>query len=198
MKPPFTPDGDPIKPAKVKVTAKQIVSALYRYQSNHPITLHEKMAFLNSYVTADFVTVTRAGQLYEFEVKVTRSDYLREVKKRRHEIYHGKHCGGGFFKKPAHKNRFGTEIAERNVDMSRRDVPNRFWIVCPEGVVKDKDDLLDYAGLLIFDPEKPEGSRLTVRHRAPKLRKESFAWADIAPLASAMKFRRALTPEFRQ
>ena len=58
--PPFTPDGRPIAPAKIK--SSEIVSELYRYQSKHPITIHEKMAFLNCYVTADFVTVTIASR----------------------------------------------------------------------------------------------------------------------------------------
>lgn len=180
-----------------KVTSSEIVSELYRYQSHQPITLHEKLAFLNYYVTADFLSVTKAGQVTEFEVKVSRSDYLRERKKRRHGIYWGKHCGDGFAE-IAPRSRWNLGKEPRKVNVSHCDVPNRFWIVAPEGVVKDKEDLLPYAGLLIFDPDSPPGSRLTIRHRAPTLRKESFAWKDLAPFAAAMKLRLSLPRQFKQ
>ena len=158
-------------PEPEKVTSKDIVAELYRYTSRHPVTLTEKLAFLNCYVTADFVAVTKAGQVFEYEVKVSRTDYLRERKKRRHAIY-----SGG---KP---------------HLDRRPKPNRFWIVAPPGVVKpkdeDPDDLLGYAGLIEYDHAAPEGSRLTIRRKAPTLRKESFAWDEISCLAAAMKARR--------
>jgi hypothetical protein len=181
MNPPPFPAVPPAEKPSEKITSRMIVAELHRYTDAHPVSLTEKLAFLNSYVTADFVSVTGAGQVFEYEVKVSRSDYVRERKKLRHEIY----SEGGKFNQPG-RSQYYTK-------------PHRFWIVAPPGIVKpkdeDPDDLLDYAGLIEFDVTAPKGGRLTIRRKAPKLRKESFSWKEIASLiAAAMKRRRNLSP----
>ncbi len=72
---------------------------------------------------SDFVTVTRAGYLHEYEIKLTRSDYKRDRKKLRH-----KHLSG-------------------EMDLRWTGKPAQFWFVTPPELI-DLDELPEYAGLI--------------------------------------------------
>ena len=135
--------------------ANDIYKALAKSTKDFPISVANKASFLNLYVDSDFVAVTKFGQVYEFEVKISRSDYLRDFKKIRHEIYSGE--------------RKGLK-------------PNRFHYVTLDGVVRD--DLPDYAGLMIFD-----GERMEVVKEAPLIWKTRHDSTVLLRLAAAMKDR---------
>jgi len=105
------------------MTSKGLIKRLQSWTAKHPIAVYEKMAFLNLYCDADYVAVTLSGQVYEYEIKVSRGDYLRDKNKRRHKIY---------------------------TDQIPGKKPNRFWYVTPPGVVNS--DLPTYAGhILVYD-----------------------------------------------
>lgn len=101
------------------MNSTDIIKLLYSHCEKHPIAIEEKHSFLNTYCDADFVAVTSSGQVYEFEIKVSRADFLRDFKKRRHAIYTDE--------RPGQK-------------------PNRFWYVAPPGVVDE--NLPEWAGLI--------------------------------------------------
>lgn len=72
---------------------------------------------------SDFLTVTKNGYVDEYEIKISRSDFLRDFGKSRHISY----------KDPSQypESRF----------------PNRFWFVVPDGLMSI-DETPDYAGLI--------------------------------------------------
>jgi hypothetical protein len=63
------------------------------YFEHHPIYIREKRDFLNLRCDADLVIVTISGIIYEFEIKKSRADFLRDKKKLRTRIYSGKFGG---------------------------------------------------------------------------------------------------------
>lgn len=80
------------------VKGADLMRALADMHVKSPIAVANKMAFLNRYCDADFVAVTMAGVVIEYEVKVSRADFLRDRHKLRHEIY----CGAKKGKTPNH------------------------------------------------------------------------------------------------
>lgn len=145
--------------------AKQIVEALRKHTYKHPIAIGDKMAFLNTYVDADFCAVTSSGQVYEWEIKVSRADFLRDFKKRRHRIYSGE---------------FDDHPHVRD-----RKKPNRFWYVAPPGIVRD-GEIPEWSGYMECDPDSKE---LTIVKKAPLLWKGQHDLRDILKIARAMKRR---------
>lgn len=105
------------------VTCDQLLDAIRTITAKYPICVPEKRDFLNLGCNADYVAVTSAGQVYEYEIKKSRSDYLRDPYKRRHRIY-------------------SSEDGRK---------PNRFWYVTAPSVVRD--DLPNWAGLYELGPE---------------------------------------------
>lgn len=102
------------------VSSGDLVRCLYARHAKSPIAVTNKMNFLNECVDADFVAVTLAGQVIEYEIKVSRSDFLRDRKKLRHRIYSGERRGR---------------------------LPNRFWYVTAPNIVRE-GELPQWAGLL--------------------------------------------------
>jgi len=100
--------------------ADELVQCLHSRFSHYPIAVTNKVSFLNAYCDADFVTVSMGAIVEEFEVKVSRSDYLRDAKKTRHKIYSD------------HPDYRGTK-------------PNRFWYVTAPDII-NLADLPSYAG----------------------------------------------------
>jgi len=109
--------------ATIPVTAKQILACLQARHAGDPVAVANKMSFLNMFCDADFVTVSMAGIVTEFEIKVSRSDFHRDRKKLRHAIYSGERRG-------------------------RR--PNRFWYVTAPDIIT-AEDLPAFAGWIEFD-----------------------------------------------
>ncbi len=102
------------------LTSNEILLALRSAHWNNPIAVANKRDFLNLYTESDFVVATMAGQIYEFEVKVSRSDYAKDRMKLRNRIYSKQHPGL---------------------------LPNRFWYVTPPGIVVT-EELPSFAGLI--------------------------------------------------
>jgi hypothetical protein len=70
-----------------RITAKTIQAALYDRCSKlrHVLMLPNFHLFWE----ADFVTVTRANLIYEFEVKISLADFRADAKKEKHQFYNG-------------------------------------------------------------------------------------------------------------
>jgi hypothetical protein len=69
----------------------------------------------------DLLSVTGRGLVIEYEVKISRSDFRRDAKK-------------------------WKAVAFDNVEVYAQNLPNRFFYVCPEGLIK-VEELPAYAGL---------------------------------------------------
>jgi hypothetical protein len=79
-------------PKELKITAsettKQIQLAVGKMQVlkfHSPVC--ENVKYLINDFELDVMSVSKSGMLYEFEVKVSRSDFLADKKKRKHEFY---------------------------------------------------------------------------------------------------------------
>lgn len=69
----------------------------------------------------DVLSISKSDMIYEFEVKISRSDFKADAKKGKMQLY----------------SSFGTHA---------RNVPNYFSYVCPDGLIKE-DEIPQFAGL---------------------------------------------------
>ncbi len=131
------------------------------------------------YSESDLASMTKSGIGHEFEIKVTRSDWLSE-----HRKVNGTDRCSKLYR--ANQLRNAKAIAELVVEGSTmrcdkgmyhdRPGPNYFWIVAPPGVVKE-EEIPDYAGYLEVVPDKrgTHGYDIKKVKRAPMLhRKKQF------------------------
>ena len=112
------PDEPP--PNAVPGTSEALLKALREMHAGDPIFVERKRDFLNLYTESDAVAATMAGQAIEYELKVSRADFVRDRLKRRNRIYSGELPGLR---------------------------PNRFYYVTPSGIIGE-DDLPAWAGWL--------------------------------------------------
>lgn len=117
----------------------------------------------------DMLTITRAGYAHEFEIKVSRSDFLADFKKEKHSLYES---GASRLKPSWHTNHPGLEI------------PGRFWFVTMEGIVKT-EDIPAYAGWIEVRP----GGYLKEIKRAPQVHREKASEAYRIKALHSMMFR---------
>lgn len=89
-----------------------LLGALREMHAGDPIFVERKRDFLNLYTESDAVVATMAGQVIEYEIKVSRADFVRDCHKLRNRIYAGEKPG------------------ER---------PNRFYYATTPGIITDAD-----------------------------------------------------------
>lgn len=92
---------------------------------------HNRFRFLNTYFfdnESDFLTVTAAGYFYDFEIKISVSDFKADTKKPRHKKM------SDVFNKLRHHS-----------------VANKFWYVVPDGL-QHSVEVPAHAGLLVCMP----------------------------------------------
>jgi hypothetical protein len=82
----------------------------------------------------DLLAITKAGYMYEFEIKLTRSDYRADAKKGALPLY----C------RPFRQD---TRTKHEQLADHDRNGPVRFWFIVPANLVS-VDELPDWAGLL--------------------------------------------------
>jgi hypothetical protein len=101
-----------------RVGSGDLLGALREMHAGDPIFVERKRDFLNLYTESDAVAATMAGQVIEYEIKVSRSDYVRDRYKLRNKIYSGEKPG---------------------------DRPNRFYYATSVGIITEAD-LPEWAG----------------------------------------------------
>lgn len=120
---------------------------------------------------SDFLAFSRNGYLYEAEIKVSRGDFLADLKNKKA------------------KHRIMKEAFVRR-GMGKEPVPNYFYYVCPEGIVSPEDiERIPYAGLIwISEKGRFNSKRIAAPIIHPKkytdmfppeLLAEKFHWAAI-------------------
>lgn len=117
-----------------------IKRALFWEFNNHDYRLFNVYAFGEE---TDFFCISKTGYATEFEIKVSKSDFKADFKKKK------KH--------------------ERYADKSRTHKPNRFYYVVPEGLI-DVKDVPTYAGLIYVN--KFASAPMKYIKKAPLLHKE--------------------------
>lgn len=98
----------------------QLIVGANRVLAGHTCVC-ENVSFLLSYREMDVMSV-RSGKLYEYEVKVSRQDFIADRKKKKH----------------LHTGERGLLVPEWN--------PNFFYYVCPEDMIR-VNEIPGYAGL---------------------------------------------------
>jgi hypothetical protein len=108
---------------------------------------------------ADVFGINNNGYVYEYEVKVSRSDFKAEF---RHKEYKHNNL----------KNRDCIKVYDKWIKGKRTDdkyslihIPNRYYFACSEGLIK-LDEIPEYAGLIyIKDGEITEIKNAPLLHR---------------------------------
>jgi len=109
----------------MKVTERQMQVWLHQLmlkKSRHSILPNVSMYGWE----ADLVCMTKADYMHELEIKISRSDFKADFKKRKHMFLSGK-------------------IPLRGSMFER--IPNYFWYVCPWGLIQP-EEVPEYAGLI--------------------------------------------------
>ena len=118
-------------------TEGSIIKELRRYFQNG-YTYRVDNAFIFSCDwESDFFCMNREGWTFEFEVKISRSDFKADLKKNKHEIF---------------KTGFVTQTHEHNGEIifkqvGKQFIPNRFYYAVPVGLIA-KEEVPEYAGLI--------------------------------------------------
>lgn len=104
---------------------------------------------------SDKLIETRSGLIYEYEIKVSKSDYKNDFKnkKDKHVILEGKEERIPSYEE--HKERFkyyGSDISDEYYRTENFKKPNYFYYAVPEGMI-DASEVPSYAGLIYVLPE---------------------------------------------
>lgn len=127
------------------MTAKNIDNHLRNHFTNNSRYMVSNVyAFDHNYLETDFLIVKENGFIYDIEIKISKSDFKADFKKKKHEI-----LKNGFIIASSYFARTEGDILARynkgdKVEVER---PNRFYFCVPENLIK-KEDVPDYAGLL--------------------------------------------------
>ncbi len=155
-----------------KHSETSIISLLdSKYNGNCKYKLANKFIFLWE---SDFFVLKQNGYSYEFEIKISRSDYFADKKKiEKHSILQT-----GTYKKTTGKWVFDKESGTRKrIEMTETKEakfrPNKIFYVVPENLISI-DECPPYAGLMYVKSYFIE----TVK-QAPFIHKEKLEYADI-------------------
>ena len=121
-----------------------LVMDLY-LKGHSPITTHTNISLMQE---TDVISISKSDYIYEYEVKISRSDFKADFKKTKHTLI----TEGKFIK----------ETKEETLYL----LPNYFYFVVPENLI-NVDEIPEYAGL-IYVSEKQE--YITIK-KAPLLHK---------------------------
>jgi len=154
------------------MTERDIQIALYRFA----IGKGQKWIIPNVQHFADWesdlLSVTTSGLVHEFEIKITKSDFLADFKKtpfRRHGRFQSRH----------------EWLA--NASVKRR--PNYFWFAVPAGLLL-AEDVPAHAGLIwIEDKSQYLYSRVLIVKKAPRLHTDKISDKDKMKIAEKMMYR---------
>lgn len=167
---------------------KQIQSALWKHLNNRPYNFINTYFFENE---SDFLSFTASGYCYEYEVKISRSDFKADFKKPRFKILsqcikgHGLavikgrvqewmcHFDYKYLSKQIYNKREVKGITHISYKKIIETCANKFYYVVPKDLIKD-NECPEFAGLIYV--EKIENSfgifyKLDEVKKAPLLHK---------------------------
>ena len=105
---------------------------------------------------SDFFVQKQNGYSYEFEVKISRSDYFSDKNKiTKHSILKT----GAYNKKSSHISYLNgiREVSEETEIVKHNFRPNKFFYVVPSGMITESE-LPDYAGLFYYEGDIYKGN----------------------------------------
>lgn len=149
---------------------------------------------------SDIASMTKTRFGHEFEVKVSRADWLAELRKIASSDSNSKRSRAKRLAnaaaiasalKAAWAN--GEERCGEEFRFTQDPTPNYFWVVAPPGVVK-AEELPEYAGLMEVEPyrfgnHKAHGYRLTQTKAAPRLHALKMTDRQVMAMARGVSLR---------
>lgn len=157
-----------------KMTEKQIQDILESDLSGkgHLAVLPNCFVFGNGN-ESDLVSITRTQYIWEYEIKVSRSDFYADKQKRRHKLY--------------------SDPEHYHWDNKSHKKPNRFYYVTPKGLMlEDSKAIPAYAGLieveLVTYPDETIYLANVVK-TAPLLHKEKIPFDVLLKVGRMLSYR---------
>ena len=140
---------------------------------------------------SDKLIWTKAGYIYEFEVKISRADYKNDFKhkKDKHIILKGpteeEQLMPGFYWFYEHNKHLYSSIDECKAKLKPTDSyyianhrkPNFFYYAVPDGMIKP-DEVPEYAGL-IYIKQEYQYNCFSIVKKAPQLHKTKYKDAEL-------------------
>ena len=120
------------------ITERKIQDAFYLRNQTRFTTIIPN-CYPPGWFECDLMAITEAGYMYEFEIKLSRSDFLHDAKKGRAPEYLKEYYAGL-------KMKYGITKYER-LSSGDKNGPSRFWYIVPE-VLLDKIELPPFSGCL--------------------------------------------------
>lgn len=159
-----------------RITEKTIQNNLYRQLRPSFTHVFPNMAEITMY-EADLIAVSRAGYAYEYEIKLTLSDFRADQKKREK---HASLCGAT--REMAYPYAWGDKRIIHVMADAPEDPykamrfqcyphlrPKEFWYVT-HGFEIPEQEIPEYAGLMRYRPNRLGYLRFEVIKQAPKLK----------------------------
>ena len=179
---------------KIQTSERRIQDQLYRHlwQKGH----HEISPNVYLYEwESDMVSLTKAGYLNEYEIKISRSDFLADKKKvdkhsgvqngwRPLTVYEQERYNYQKQNEFFHKAGYFKHLTPEG--HHRLDRPNYFWYVCPVDMLR-LEEVPDYAGLMYAGTI--DWHAIKVVKDAPKLHREPATSAQIMTILVALEWR---------
>lgn len=127
---------------------------------------NHRYILVNTYVfnwESDLFSITKTGNVYEVEMKISKADYRKDFEKEKHFFF--KHAGAGrvhardpqertdfdshnyYYEPGNHRPICSPYCKSKWHDSTTFFIPNRFYYACPPGII-GLQDIPKYAGLI--------------------------------------------------
>ena len=173
---------------------RRIQEQLYRYLM---VKQHHQMS-PNVYLfdwEADLLSLTKAGYIHEYEIKISRSDFMADSKKvdKHQALKNGwrdlvEYETFRLEQYRQHPRVYKPEFLKNLTpeDKHRMSRPNYFWYVCPTDLIR-AEDVPEHAGLMYVNNR--DWHAASVVKPAPKLHKEPATAAQVTTLLVSLEWR---------
>lgn len=142
---------------------------------------------------ADVVSVTKARLGHEFEIKVSRSDWLSELRQIRGDRRCAKWYRAQTLANAKEEAKKTADLAAKGSNCCGLVPPSYFWLVTAPGIVRD-DELPAYAGLMEVVPyrhgiHQAHGYRTAETRPAPRLHRVKLLDNQLMAMARGVTLR---------
>jgi hypothetical protein len=139
------------------MTSKQIESVIIQNLADRAFPIYLPHYQFKGFNEADVLGISGAGHIYEYEIKISRADFFNDFK---NKAYKHRLLGEGDAKHTYALWKKGKKTDE-TYDLIV--IPNRFYYVCPEGLIK-KEEVPEYAGLIYINDKYTEIKPAPILH----------------------------------
>jgi hypothetical protein len=130
-----------------KITAQYIEKIIITNLADRGFPIYLTRYQFQGFKEADVFGISGAGHMYEYEIKISRSDFLADFKHKQHKhlLLNNKDAVHTYAKWEKGKK------TNKTYDLIQ--LPNRFYYACPENLI-NKEEVPEYAGLIYIRDDK--------------------------------------------